>query len=401
MRKHTGGIYKIMATSFTKYEAVLLLNAYLEAEELDISWQETARRCSILLRQIAVNQGKKIDSAYRNVTGISHQIACMESAYRGRTITEPATRLFLETVKIYRENREYYSKLLEEARLMTELPTESAVEVISTQYTATEEPISTQMIASDTGHIAGDTPRCQVNRESFARWMRDKQHMAETTCRGYASAVNKAEIYAAKNGLASGRLYTSDVQEAIATAKALFQDEKFRQRNERQHNYFSAAIKKLLIFLDSSETSFANEPTSNEGATENMIPENLLSAIQHYYENGIRFDDTVFRLLEERSSIKISGEIKTKLKTYMFCRKDCLYFCQKWSEMKNSLPCWINIRFYRRSQSLAVWISVRCIQIFIIAARKPTYVMRTTSLIIYYLLFRKISELHMRLEARL
>ena len=69
---------------------------------------------------MAVNNGIEIDDIYRNINGISFQMLSMESAYLGKTVRKPATRLFDETVALYRENRPQYEKLLKEARSMLE-----------------------------------------------------------------------------------------------------------------------------------------------------------------------------------------------------------------------------------------------------------------------------------------
>ena len=67
---------------------------------------------------MAINQGIEIDDVYRNTNGISFQMASMESAYKSQTIMKPATRLFTETVKLYREDRAMYNQLLKEAKSM-------------------------------------------------------------------------------------------------------------------------------------------------------------------------------------------------------------------------------------------------------------------------------------------
>lgn len=103
---------------FSQHEAILLLDAYLETLGSDQPKQQIVKRVSDDLRTMATNQGVKIDDVYRNTNGISFQMASMESAYKGRTVMKPATRLFTETVKLYRENREKYNQLLKEAKSM-------------------------------------------------------------------------------------------------------------------------------------------------------------------------------------------------------------------------------------------------------------------------------------------
>ena len=54
---------------------------------------DSVKKCSQLLRAMAVNSGIEIDDIYRNVNGISFQMASMESAYQGKIVsTKRATR---------------------------------------------------------------------------------------------------------------------------------------------------------------------------------------------------------------------------------------------------------------------------------------------------------------------
>ena len=103
---------------FTEYEAALLLDAYLKTLSGEKERMESVRDCSLQLRQMALNAGSEIDDIYRNVNGISFQMASMESAYQGHTIMKPATRLFTEIVLLYRNDVARYQQLLKEAKGM-------------------------------------------------------------------------------------------------------------------------------------------------------------------------------------------------------------------------------------------------------------------------------------------
>lgn len=105
---------------FTEYEAVLLLDAYLRTVFGDALRRDAVKDCSDALRRMAINKGMEIEDAYRNTGGISFQMASMESAYRGETITKPATKLFTETVSMYRNDHKKYEGLLKEAKLMAD-----------------------------------------------------------------------------------------------------------------------------------------------------------------------------------------------------------------------------------------------------------------------------------------
>jgi hypothetical protein len=101
--------------AFTKYEAVILLDGYLDALSGRLSRQASVRRVSKDLRTLAINQGISIDESYRNVNGITFQMSRMESAYQGQTISISRTKLFDEIVSLYRNNRQEYETILKEA----------------------------------------------------------------------------------------------------------------------------------------------------------------------------------------------------------------------------------------------------------------------------------------------
>ena len=97
------------------YEAVILLNDYLHTINGELTKKEVVTMVSQKLRKLAVNQGMKLDDVYRDEAGIHFQMYAMESAYQGFTGTKRASKLFIETVRLYREERERFDQLLKEA----------------------------------------------------------------------------------------------------------------------------------------------------------------------------------------------------------------------------------------------------------------------------------------------
>lgn len=100
------------------YEAVVLLDGYLEVLHTNKPKARTVRRVSADLRRMAVNRNIGIDNSYRNENGISYQIQSMDSAYKGEKIYISATRLFEEVVDMYRTDTERYFEILKEAKNM-------------------------------------------------------------------------------------------------------------------------------------------------------------------------------------------------------------------------------------------------------------------------------------------
>lgn len=100
------------------YEAVILLEGFLVLQQKKEPRSWIIRRISADLRNMAVNRGETIDTVFRNENGISYQLQSMESAFQGSQIYVPATKLFSDTVNLYRENREEYNTLLKKAKEM-------------------------------------------------------------------------------------------------------------------------------------------------------------------------------------------------------------------------------------------------------------------------------------------
>lgn len=100
------------------YEAVILLDGYLEWLNTNQPKTKIIKQISADLRRMATNRGTEIDDIYRNENGISYQIQSIDSAYKGKKVYVPATRLFEETVELYRTDAERYSEILEEAKSM-------------------------------------------------------------------------------------------------------------------------------------------------------------------------------------------------------------------------------------------------------------------------------------------
>lgn len=96
------------------YESVVLLNGYLLACKKSEPRAYIIRRVSADLRAMAIHRGRKVDEIFRNENGISYQMQSVDSAYKGRKIYVPATKLFQETVSLYRNQNSRFQELLKE-----------------------------------------------------------------------------------------------------------------------------------------------------------------------------------------------------------------------------------------------------------------------------------------------
>lgn len=129
-----------------KYEAALLLEYCIKIENKELTRTEAISTVSQILRSRAIRSGLEIDDVFRNENGITFQMASMESAYKGRTILKPATKLFAQTVSMFQENRSEYNKILEEAMSMNkdDENTDKFTAVLPAQTTSHSEPIFLQ-----------------------------------------------------------------------------------------------------------------------------------------------------------------------------------------------------------------------------------------------------------------
>ena len=104
--------------SWDKYEAAILLEGLLTSMKGELTRSDAIKAVSRDLRVMALHRGMEVDEVYRNTNGISFQMKSMESAYLGRTVFKPATKLFADVAGLYHESYDEYQKLLKEARAM-------------------------------------------------------------------------------------------------------------------------------------------------------------------------------------------------------------------------------------------------------------------------------------------
>lgn len=92
-------------------------------------------------------------------------------------------------------------------------------------------------------------------------------------------------------------------------------------------------LKTYDVFLDREEKGMNTDNSNDENrvnvesiSVDQGIPEILLESIRKYYPNGLRFDDTVLRLIEEYSGCEIDKRLQRELHKIMFERQDGLCF---------------------------------------------------------------------------
>lgn len=104
--------------SWDKYEAAILLEGLLSSMKGELTRWDAIKAVSSDLKTMALHRGIEVDEIYRNTNGISLQMKSMESAYLGRTVFKPATKLFADIASLYHNCYDEYQKLLKEAKAM-------------------------------------------------------------------------------------------------------------------------------------------------------------------------------------------------------------------------------------------------------------------------------------------
>lgn len=226
--------------AFTKHEAALLLDAYLKVLSGELSRMDSVKECSRMLRLMAVNSGFEIDDIYRNVNGISFQMASMESAYQGRTIMKPATRLFTEMVNLFMTDKKGYQKLLKEAKNMA------------------------------------DTK--QNNEVAFMSWLNKTVSAAQLS--ELYMALIEIEQQAKKAKLVKDSLYDNLKLSAIKKIRANVEQSKiFKFTHKRQWGHIISALNYLLQYANSNsvETAVVQQPKEDvhAEATADSAPANI------------------------------------------------------------------------------------------------------------------------------
>ena len=213
---------------FSQHEAVLLLDAYLETRSSDQPRQQVVKRVSDDLRAMATNQVIEIDEIYRNTNGISFQMASMESAFIGQTVMKPATRLFTETVKLYREDRTAYEKLLKEAK---------------------------SMVANQ-----------QTTEEAFASWLAEKVSPSQLSQIWYC--YQDIEAFCRKIGVLKQPLFmTTDLDVVKKVQKTVSQNKIFTITHRKRIKSIILAAQYYTAFIREQEEAHKTDNVANSAPT--------------------------------------------------------------------------------------------------------------------------------------
>ena len=93
------------------------------------------------------------------------------------------------------------------------------------------------------------TEKNEAENNDFYNWLLNIEKMAINSCKGYVSSLKSISIYAVGMKILDKRLdEINDPEELREKATILIGDKRFLEYNEQQHNRFSAAIRKYVIY---------------------------------------------------------------------------------------------------------------------------------------------------------
>lgn len=103
--------------AWSEQEALILVDAFYQIKKGLMTKHNAVKNVSDELRQIAISRGIIIDDVFRNLNGISMQMATLEHIYsEGKTGLRSGSKLFREVMKLYSSDPEDFQKRLMEAR---------------------------------------------------------------------------------------------------------------------------------------------------------------------------------------------------------------------------------------------------------------------------------------------
>ncbi|SDJ32302.1 hypothetical protein SAMN04487760_10562 [Lachnospiraceae bacterium G41] len=201
-----------------KYEAAILLDAYLRVRDGELNRKEAISLVSDKLRRRAIILGFDIDETYRNEAGILFQMHSMESAYMGYTVLKPASKLFLDVVEIWKNDKAEFMSILQFA-----------------------------MNKSDNKSVEGEF------LSWLARRVNDKQ-LSEL----YIMFTQIDDFCLEQDILYDHLFRTTDLKKLLDVEKAIKENEVFLKKYKRQINKMLSAINFYLLYVKEEIIEKAN-----------------------------------------------------------------------------------------------------------------------------------------------
>lgn len=236
--------------------------------------------------------------------------------------------LHKNAAQIFEKSWRYYAEFLETlGKTKIKLPTkEKTTKPIVSPVIISETPITT-----DKSEISKD-----FSLDAFYRWLSEEEKMAPASCRGYSSSVRSISEYAIEYNWLTKTIYEiadeEEFREAIVTLR---NTEAYIEYNEQQHNRFSAAIHKYMIFRTGSDTrprKRTKKYLATAGYKKSEYFDNIVALLKKKYKFGFRYNSPIetlrFRQFAEIESVVLPEDdelLKTEIQNAGFIVDDKVY----------------------------------------------------------------------------
>jgi len=160
--------------------------------------------------------------------------------------------------------------------------------------------------------IDSSVPTKDYSLEAFYRWLSEEEKMAPASCRGYSSSVRSISEYAVENSWLKKTIYEiSDDEELKESVATLRNTEAYVEYNEQQHNRFSAAIHKYMIFRTGSDTRPRKRTKKylvTEGYKKSEYFDTIVALLKKKYKFGFRYNSPI-EMIRFRQFAEIEGVV--------------------------------------------------------------------------------------------
>ena len=220
-----------------KHEAAMMIQTYLDWQEGKYhSRIEAAQPLSIQLRQKAVNQGKEIDSVFRNQAGMEMYLMRIRYLFTGKGGMKGAQQLLKDAFDCYCKTPEVFQTYVEEAWKMAS----------GTDLQAMQAATLAQQ--NDPEH------RRRTARANYLEWLKSQGVDADMIST-YRTLIRRCDDFVARNRIsAKGVLLEENPTALVVTYSALKKSLSFR--SQPNANYMLTALKRYIAFQEVASSKY-------------------------------------------------------------------------------------------------------------------------------------------------
>ena len=161
-----------------------------------------------------------------------------------------------------------------------------------------------QYYGTDMSHILPNDSDVPVESDvsdsnsDFAGWMVKNAGLRSATARSYKSAINTCDLYARKNNLYSGSIFSCTTYDEFSVLYSLLMgNDGFRAMSEEKHNYLVAALNKYRDYMLSLTNGSVTLPAKmKEEIVSDEIREKYGKILLQEFEDGYCVGDYMHRM---------------------------------------------------------------------------------------------------------